>query len=100
MVVITSTVVLAALALIALITGAVMLAPFIRDIVTRESTPVELAKNDTINNILNNSGLTEEEKMKLILAFLKSEEDDWTKDIVKIIFIIAVVYIIMMYFKR
>jgi len=103
MVVITSAIVLASLALIGLIvavSGAVMLAPFMRDIVTGESTAVELAETDVINNILADPDLTNDEKIKLILEFIKSEEDDWTKDAVKIVFIIAVLYIAMLYFKK
>lgn len=100
MVVITSTIVLAALALIALITGAVMLAPFIRDIVTGESTPVELAENDTIQQILDNPDLSDEEKVKLIMALIEAEEGDWTKDVVNIVAIVAAAYIIIQYVQR
>lgn len=88
------------LALITLTTGAILLAPYLRDIVTGESTPVELAESDVINNILDDPDLTEEAKIKLILELIKSEEMDWTKDAVKIVFVLAVVYFAMMYFKK
>jgi len=103
MVIITSTVVIASLALIGLIvavSGAVMLAPFVRDIIIGESTPVELAENDVINNILDDPSIPDDEKIKLIMALIKSEEKDWTHDLMIIVFVLVAAYVAVAVIKK
>lgn len=86
------------LALITLTTGAVLLAPYLRDVVTGESTPVEMEKQNTIQDILDNPDLTEEEKVELILAIIGKQ--DWMHDITMIVFLVAIAYVLTSYLKK
>lgn len=86
------------LGLITLTTGAVLLAPYIRDTVTGEIKEVELEKQDTIQKILDDPNMTDEQKFALIAKIIG--EEDWMHDIMIILVIAIIAYAIISVSKK
>lgn len=88
------------LALITLTTGAYLISVSVRDIVTGESTPVELAESERIQQIMDDPTLTYEQKLKLIEAIVaKDELTDIMHKVLLIAVVIGVAYVAAIYLR-
>jgi len=89
---------LATLSIIALVTGAVLIAAYWRDVVSKEVEETlgeDELRNDAVDDILNNPDLTPEQKTELLLKLLGLDEDgtDWGKIILPATLIIGLAII-------
>lgn len=89
---------------IGVLAGIHLVGSFSRDIVAGESTPVEISRDETIENILDNPRLTPEQRAALIEAYIGkmgvSEFDMIVNKLVIVVAIVAVAYLAATYMKK
>lgn len=88
---------------IGVLAGIYMVGSYSRDIVTGESTPVEISRDETIERILDDPGLTPEQRAALIESYIEkvgvSELDMVVNKLVIVVAIVTVAYLAATYMK-
>ena len=84
------------LRLIAWISGIVFVGSYIRDIVTGLiDEDIQESQDETIEQILNNPDISDEDKIRLILEYLDLQkgDDDWISKLIPIAGILGLAYV-------
>ncbi|MCK4826983.1 hypothetical protein KA005_65220 [bacterium] len=89
---------------IGVLAGIYMVGSYSRDIVTGVSTPVEISRDETIESILDDPGLTPEQRVALIESYIdkmgESDLDMIVNKLIIVVAIVAVAYLAATYIKK
>jgi len=84
------------LRLIAWLSSAVLVSSYVRDIVTKEpGEAAEVSRDDTIEAILDNPDLTNDQKERAVLEYLKISEPSGFEDIKKYLPLAAIGFVFL-----